>query len=211
MTRLSGVPTAEAKMRAEAMLEKVRLPLAKGGATKPIRAYSKGMRQKVKLAQALAHNPTVLILDEPLTGTDPVSRHQISELCRELGKEGKTVIISSHVLHEVERVTEDFVLVERGRLLAQGNVYQIRDLIDRHPHRIDIRCSDARALAALLVANADVAGVQLTDATDLTVHTPKPDACYDAIPRLALNAGIELRKMSSPDNNLEAVFRYLTR
>ena len=210
MTRLSGVPAREARKRAEAVLEKVRLPLAEGGATKPIKSYSKGMRQKVKLAQALAHNPDVVILDEPLTGTDPVSRSQISDLVAELGREGRTVVISSHVLHEVERVTQEFILMSKGRLLAKGNVSEIRSLIDNHPHRIQIQCDQPRALAAGLIGHAELTGITFDGTDTLEVLTPRPDACYDAIVRVSLDGGIELQKMVSPDNNLEAVFRYLT-
>ncbi len=211
MTQLHGFTKSEARERSAALLERVRLPLGAGGDNKPIKAYSKGMRQKVKIAQALAHDPQVLILDEPLTGTDPVSRVQISDLCKELGEGGRTVILSSHVLHEVERVTGEFILIDKGRLLAQGNVYQIRALIDRHPHRIELYCNHPRQLAAELVARPHVSGVTVKGEYGLVLQTSTPDECYEQIPAAATAAGVTITRMTSPDNNLEAVFRYLTR
>jgi len=211
MTRLQGFDEVEAARRAAGALERVRLPLREGGATKPIATYSKGMRQKVKLAQALAHDPQILVLDEPLTGCDPLSRHHISALCKELGAQGRTVVISSHVLHEVERITSEFVLIERGRLLAQGNVYEIRALIDQHPHRIQLQCSHPRRLAALLAGLSHISGLEIPSAHTLVLMTSDPDQCYSDIPRLALEHGAGLTGLHSPDNNLESVFRYLTK
>ena len=101
-----------------------------------IRGYSKGMRQRIKLAQALVHDPDVLFLDEPLTGTDPVARRDLMDIIQRLGSEGKSVLVSSHVLHEVQSLTPNIVLLIHGRLVAEGHVRQIRDLIDKHPHHI---------------------------------------------------------------------------
>src|SRR5206468_972779 len=113
--------------------------------TRAIRGYSKGMRQRTKLAQALVHEPRVLFLDEPFTGTDPVGRHEMIEVIRGLGAAGRTILVSSHVLHEVRSLTPNIVLLHRGRLVAEGHVRQIRDLIDGHPHRIVLVCDDFRA------------------------------------------------------------------
>lgn len=209
MTRLNGFGRKEAQERAASALQRVRLDQA-ASEKKVIGAYSKGMRQKVKLAQAMAHEPEVIILDEPLTGTDPLSRHQISDLCCDLGESGCTVIVSSHVLHEVERMTRQFVLIDRGRKLAEGDVQTIRALIDRHPHSIELACSDSRRLAAALVALPHVLGVDVSSDQILTVRTSEPDEAYDAVVQLALSMGVDLHRLRSPDNNLEAVFRYLT-
>jgi ABC-2 type transport system ATP-binding protein len=211
MTQLHGFGRAEAVLKARSALERVGLAATDIESSKSISEYSKGMRQKVKLAQALSHDPNIVVLDEPLTGTDPVSRHQIGELCRQLGEEGKTVIISSHVLQEVERITNEFILIDRGRLLAKGNVRDIRELIDQHPHRIELIVSDPRALAAKLVSTPFVSGVTVTGEYSVICETGRPDDCYEAIPKLAEGANVTIRKMTSPDNNLEAVFRYLTR
>src|SRR5437762_4542553 len=151
-----------------------------------IRGYSKGMRQRTKLAQALVHDPRVLFLDEPCTGTDPIGRHEMIEVIRGLGAAGRTVLVSSHVLHEVRSLTPDVVLLHRGRLVAEGNVRQIRDLIDRHPHRIVLVCDDYRALAAKLVRWEDVEGVKvLRREGAVLVETLRPDAFYARLPSLS--------------------------
>ena len=166
------------------------------------------MRQRVKIAQALAHEPDVLFLDEPLTGTDPLGRRRIIALIREMGDQGRTVLVSSHVLNEVEQMTSDVVMINHGRVLADGNVYRIREMIDDHPHAISLELSEARRFAALLTPFEDIVQIEFT-ARGLRVATIDPDACYDRIPRLALEHQIALRAMSSPDNNLMAVFKYL--
>ena len=130
-------------------------------AGRPIRGYSKGMRQRIKLAQAMVHDPLVLFLDEPLTGTDPVARRELIDVIVDWGRQGRTVLVSSHIFHEVQAVTRSIVLLNRGRLVALGDVRQIRDLIDEHPHRIVLRSSRARELAAKLVRCDDVVGVEL--------------------------------------------------
>ena len=175
-----------------------------------IRGYSKGMRQRTKLAQALVHEPRVLFLDEPFTGTDPVGRHEMIEVIRGLGAAGRTVLVSSHVLHEVRSLTPNIVLLHRGRLVAQGHVRQIRDLIDAHPHRIVLVCDDYRALAARVVAWSDVEGVKvLAREKALLVETRQPDAFYGRLPALATEERVDLREVYSDDDNLEAVFKYL--
>ena len=126
-----------------------------------IRGYSKGMRQRIKLAQALVHEPRVLFLDEPFTGTDPIARHDLMQVIRELGESGHSVIVSSHVLHEIESLTRTIVLMHRGRLVAEGRIDDIRDLIDRHPHRIVLVCDNYRGLAADMVSWDDVEGMQM--------------------------------------------------
>ncbi len=107
--------------------------------SKRIGAYSKGMRQRVKLAQALVHDPELLILDEPLSGMDPMGRRKTMRMIREWAKQGKSILVSSHILHEIESMTSNILLINNGRILAEGNVHQIRDLIDTHPHTVYIR------------------------------------------------------------------------
>ena len=120
-------------------------------ANRKIGGYSKGMRQRVKLAQAIIHNPDVLILDEPFNGLDPVGRREMQTVLHHLSEEGKCVVVSSHILYEVEQMTHNILLMNRGRLLAQGDVYTIRSLIDKHPHRISITASDCRRLGQRLL------------------------------------------------------------
>lgn len=220
LTRLQGFSKTDAARLADKAIEKVDLT---ADAHRKIQEYSKGMRQRIKIAQALAHNPDLLFMDEPLNGTDPVGRRQIIELIQELGAEGKTVIVSSHILHEVEQMTSDILLINKGRVVADGNIYRIRDLIDEHPHTIFIDCSEPRRLASILARFEDVVRVEFTapaqhpespaqpTAATFSVATTNPEACYARIPRLALENGITLRRMTSPDNNLMAVFNYLVR
>jgi ABC-2 type transport system ATP-binding protein len=207
--RLSGLARSEARAAAERTVEAV-------GMTKhqdrPIRGYSKGMRQRIKLAQALVHEPDVLLLDEPLTGTDPVARRDLMDIIQRLGSEGKSVLVSSHVLHEVQSLTPSIVLLSRGRLVAEGNVRQIRDLIDEHPHQIVLQAGDYRRLAARLVAFDDVEGVRvLAGEQGVMVETRAPDAFYGRLPALYLEEGLEIKAVYSDDDNLEAVFKYLVR
>ena len=175
-----------------------------------LRGYSKGMRQRTKLAQALVHQPRVLFLDEPFTGTDPVARRDLIEVIRGLAASGRSVLVSSHVLHEVEALTPNVVLLHRGRLVAEGDVRQIRDLIDRHPHRIVLVSDDYRALAAKLVRWDAVEGVKvLWREGAVLIETRRPDAFYARLPALSLEDGTALREVYSEDDNLEAVFKYL--
>src|SRR5262249_27129623 len=175
-----------------------------------IRGYSKGMRQRTKLAQALVHRPRMLFLEEPFPGTAPVGRRDMIEVIRGLADDGRSVLVSSHVLHEVESLTSNIVLLHRGRLVAEGDVRQIRDLIDRHPHRIVLVADDYRGLAAKVVGWDDVEGVRmLPRESAVLVETRQPDAFYGRLPGLVAQAGISLREVYSEDDNLEAVFKYL--
>ena len=123
--------------------------------------YSKGMRQRTRLAQAVAHDPEIVVADEPLTGLDPIARRQTLELFRGLANEGKSVILSSHVLHEVESLTDTMVLIHRGRLLAQGSVREVRRLINKHPSRVHVKARDPRRLASRLLDEPHVTSVSL--------------------------------------------------
>ena len=178
-------------------------------AGRKIVTYSRGMRQRIKIAQAVAHRPELLVLDEPLTGSDPLVRQELIGLIKAYAQEGGSVIVSSHVLHEIEQLTRRIALIHRGRLVAEGDVRQIRDLIDGHPHTIEVKADRPRELAAALAREPEVVELRLENGT-LWVRTPKPDDFYAKLPRIALGADAGLREISSPDDNLEAVFRYLT-
>jgi ABC-2 type transport system ATP-binding protein len=205
LTRLQGFSAEDAARLADAAIEEVDLVEQQD---RKIREYSKGMRQRIKIAQALAHEPDILVLDEPLAGTDPVGRRHIIELIRSLGERGRTVLVSSHILHEVEQMTTDILLINKGRVVADGNIYRIRELIDEHPHTIFIDCTKPRAFASKLATYDDVVSIEFVDA-GFRIATREPDACYSRIPALALEEGIEIRRLTSPDNNLMAVFEYL--
>jgi ABC-2 type transport system ATP-binding protein len=207
--RLSGLGRGEARAAAERAVEAVGITKNKDRA---IRGYSKGMRQRIKLAQTLVHEPEVLFLDEPLTGTDPVARRDLMDIIQRLGSEGKSVLVSSHVLHEVQSLTPNIVLLNRGRLVAEGNVRQIRDLIDEHPHRIVLHCDDYRKLAGRVLTWDDVEGVRvLASENGVMVETRAPDAFYGRLPALYLDEGLAIKAVYSDDDNLEAVFQYLVR
>jgi ABC-2 type transport system ATP-binding protein len=205
--RLSGLGRRAAVAAADRALARVGMTEHMGRA---IRGYSKGMRQRTKLAQALVHEPRVLFLDEPLTGTDPVARRDLVEVIRGLAAAGCSVLVSSHVLHEVHALTSHVVLLHRGRLVAEGEVHEIRDLIDKHPHRIVLVGDRPRALAARLAEFGDVVGIEFLEGdSGLLVETRQPDAFYGRLPSLALEEGASLREVFSEDDNLEAVFKYL--
>jgi ABC-2 type transport system ATP-binding protein len=205
--RLGGLARSEARDAAARTLEAVGMTKYKDRA---IRGYSKGMRQRTKLAQALVHDPEVLFLDEPFTGTDPVGRRDLMEIIRDLGAAGKSVLVSSHVLHEVQTLTPNIILLNRGRLVAEGQVRDIRDLIDKHPHHIVLVCDDYRKLAGRVMTWDDVEGVRiLSRDKGLVVETHAPDAFYGRLPQLSLEDGMAIKEVYSDDDNLEAVFKYL--
>jgi ABC-2 type transport system ATP-binding protein len=206
MAVLAGVPRDRAAGAAERALAAMGMTDAM---RRRVRGFSKGMRQRTKLATAIAHDPDFLLLDEPLTGVDPIARVDIVERIRELGKAGKTIVVSSHVLYEIEALTSEIVVLYRGQVLAEGNVYEIRKLIDRHPHRIRVECDQPRAIAAAVAASDHVARIAFERGA-VVIETRDPDRCYDQLAELVLAEKIAVSALSSPDNNLGAVFDYLT-
>jgi ABC-2 type transport system ATP-binding protein len=205
LLRLSGFDDAECARRAEVALETVDLMPAR---QRRCGGYSRGMRQRLKLAQALLHDPEVLLLDEPLTGMDPINRRRAVDLVKRLAREGRTIVVSSHVLHEVESMTRRVLLVHNGRILAEGDVREIRDLMDEHPHTVALRARDPRALARAVVGAPHVVSVSFGGEGEwVTVQTARPDEFYGALHQPALEAGV--LEMYSPDDDLESVFRYL--
>ncbi|OGF53019.1 MAG: hypothetical protein A2Z21_08650 [Candidatus Fraserbacteria bacterium RBG_16_55_9] len=177
---------------------------------KKIRAYSRGMRQRLKVAQCLLHDPEVLLLDEPLKGADPTQRRILIDLIAKLGGAGKTIVVSSHVLYEVERMASQIILIHRGRLLAFGDFRAIRESMDDRPHKVSLRASDPKRLAALLTEKALVSGVSLSG-EELVADVTKPEVFYSHLPQVALDAGVRLTRLVSLDEDLESVFRYLVR
>ena len=208
LLRLHGYDDREATAKAMAALEQVDLTSA---ASKRIGAYSKGMRQRVKLAQAIAHEPELLVLDEPLSGMDPLARRKTIRFLRNWAANGRHVIVSSHILHEIEALTSNILLMHHGRVLAEGNVHQIRDLIDEHPHTVCVRSKQPRALASTLISGDDVLSVRFEDDA-VFVQTAKPDQFYARVTEMAANDGAgDIYEITSPDDNLQAVFAYLVK
>ena len=203
---LSGFEGERAAGVAERTLDRVGLAAA---ADRRIGGYSKGMRQRIKLAQAIAHEPELLVLDEPLAGLDPIGRRRVIDVIKAWGSEGRSVVVSSHVLHEIELMTSNILLLHNGRILAEGNVHQIRDLIDEHPHTVRITADDPRRLARHLLGYPHVIAMQLQDGA-VVAQTSRPDAFYTELTALAggEEAGA-VGEVTSPDDNLQAVFSYL--
>jgi len=205
LLRLTGFDDTECRRRADQALEQVALTEARD---RKIGGYSKGMRQRIKMAQSLAHDPQVLLLDEPLSGMDPVNRRRTVDLVKKLGREGRTVLVSSHILHEVEAMTRRVLLIHNGRILAEGDVREIRDLMDEHPHTVALRARDPRALARAVVGAPHVLSLTFgAEGEWVTVQTARPDEFYSAVVDAAVEAGVS--EMYSPDENLESVFKYL--
>ena len=208
LVRLNGLDDGAARTAASVALQRVDLLDA---ANKKIGAYSKGMRQRVKLAQAIVHDPELLILDEPLGGMDPIARRKTIRLVKDWARAGKSILVSSHILHEVEAMTSNILLINNGRIIAEGNVHQIRDLIDEHPHTVHIRAADPRALARRFLADDDVLSLRFEEGA-VVVQTARPDAFYGRLTDLAASGELgTVDEVTSPDDNLQAVFQYLVK
>ncbi len=207
MARLHGLSNSESRQRAVEAIETVDMMQAKD---KRIGAYSKGMRQRIKLAQAIAHDPELLLLDEPLSGMDPLGRHDTIELIKNWGNQGKTVVVSSHILHEVEEMTDTVLLINHGNIIAEGNIYEIRRLIDTHPLQVTIGCDKPHLLVSKLLEYEDVISVQFDrDRSEVCIQTTQPETFHRRLPRLVLDNQITVFSLISPDENLQAVFEYL--
>ena len=207
LLRLGGFSKKEATARANTALERVGLHEDK---ERSVAGFSKGMRQRTRLAQAIAHGPEIVIADEPLTGLDPIARRQVLELFRGLAQEGCSVILSSHVLHEVESLTERMVLIHRGRLLAQGTVREVRALISKHPSRVHVEARDPRRLATALLGWPHVRAISIgSSGHDLLVETDDAQAFESEFANIASEVRAGVQSLQSDDATLEAVFDYL--
>jgi ABC-2 type transport system ATP-binding protein len=181
-------------------------------ADRRVDGFSKGMRQRTKIAAALVSDPHVLVLDEPLNGADPVQRVRLIALFKELGAQGRTVIVSSHVLNEVERLAERVIVLIHGRLAAAGGHHAIRDAMDDRPRHVLVRSDDGRRLAAGLISLESVAGVTFDNARGgLVIQTAQARELATALPRLARDSSIRLLEVRALDDSLESLFRELTR
>ena len=204
--RLFGYPHTKARELAEAAIERVGLTDAAG---RKIAAYSKGMRQRIKLAQAICHNPTVLVLDEPLNGLDPLIRAETIALFRALAQEGLHVIISSHVLHEVDVISDQVVLLSNGYVVAEGKIQGVRDEIQEHPMQILIRCDKPGALASQVFKDDCVVEVRIhTDRQGVLVKTRDADRFYLLLNHIAQD-GINIESVAPADDDVLSVYEYL--
>jgi ABC-2 type transport system ATP-binding protein len=203
--RLQGLSDLDAAVaRAIAVVD---LPDA---ADRAIGTYSKGMRQRIKLAGALVHDPPILLLDEPFNGMDPRQRLHMMDLLRTMAAAGRTILFSSHILEEVERLADSVLVIYAGRLAASGDFRSIRRLMTDRPHTFTVRSSNDRRLAAVLLGDPSVFGVELTDGL-LSVQTSDFGSFTRAVPRIARSESITLLELQPTDDSLESVFSYLVR
>jgi len=207
LLKLHHLSAPEIEAKAQEALEIVELIEDKD---RVIKSYSHGMRQRLKFAQAIAHKPEIVILDEPLQGLDPLGRRKIIRLIKSYKREGKTIIVSSHVLPEIEAMTKRIILIHQGKIFAQGDIHYIRDLIEAHPHIISIRCSNPRNLASKFIKEDYVLRIHFGAADNsLLVETNNRDKFFSLLPSLFIENNIEVDEITSPDDNLQAVFDYL--
>lgn len=209
MARLCGYTRAEAVRRTEAVLERVGM---RDRADRKLRGYSKGMRQRVKLAQALLHDPELLILDEPLAGIDPIGRQELLALFQSLVAQGKCLLISSHELEALEKLTNHVAIMARGRIAAVGTLHQIRDLLDDHPLSVRIEVDRPRDVARLLLAIPEVQAVDVSagrDAAGLVVQARNPKRFFQAFGRLVVTEQLEVHRVEPLDESAHAILGYL--
>ena len=207
LLKLQGFSPEETRTRAEEALDIVELGAEKD---RLIRAYSRGMRQRLKFAQAIAHDPEVIILDEPMSGLDPLGKRKLIRLIKTYKERGKTVIVSSHVLPEIEALTRTIILIHQGKVFAKGDIHYIRDLIESHPHMVSIRCPDPRRLAGQLLQEEYVLKVHFgPDGRSLLAETNNRDKFFSLLLSLLVANRTEVEEITSPDDNLQAVFDYL--
>ena len=204
---VNGLSRGETERLAWRALERVDLVEA---AHRKVAGYSKGMRQRVRLAQAIAHDPSVMILDEPLNGLDPMARAETIRLFRQLAREGLHLVISSHILHEVDMMSDCVVLLNYGYVVAEGDVRGVRDEMDEHPLEILIRCDRPAQLAARVFAEDHVVEARLhEDRRGLFVKTRDADHFYLLLNRVVLEDELRVESVAPVDDDLSAVYQYL--
>ena len=180
-------------------------------AHRKVAAYSKGMRQRIRLAQSIAHEPAVMVLDEPLNGLDPMARAETIRLFRQLSQEGLHLIVSSHILHEVDKMSDRVVLISNGYILAEGGVLSVREeKLEEHPMQIMIRCDRPQEFAARVFASDSVVEAALhQDRQGVFIKTRNADAFYQLLNRVVVENGINVESVSPVDDDLNAVYHYL--
>jgi ABC-2 type transport system ATP-binding protein len=206
MARLCGFSRQDARRRTTDILELVGMT---NDADRRVRGYSKGMRQRIKVAQALVHDPEILILDEPLSGIDPVGRQEFLALFHELSRQGKCLLVSSHELDELEKLTDHVAVMANGRIAAVGTLTEIRELLDHHPLSILVASDQTRQLAGALLAMPDVVGVDLGDRDTLVVRARNPQRFFRDFAGLVLEENYEVRHLETMDDSAHAILGYL--
>jgi len=205
--RMHGMSHAECDQRTKSALELVGLSEA---ANRLVGAYSKGMRQRVKLAQAIAHDPQVVILDEPLNGLDPMARAEAIALFRQWGEQGRHVIVSSHILHEVDRISDQVILLSQGYVVAEGAIQGVRSEVKDQPMQILVRCDRPAVLAARLFEENHIVEARIHgDGRNLLLSTKDADSFYLLLNRVILDTGLQVESVAPADDDVNSVYQYL--
>jgi ABC-2 type transport system ATP-binding protein len=205
--RLHGIPESECRERAARAIARVGLTEAAG---RRVAGYSKGMRQRIRLAQAIAHDPQVVVLDEPLNGLDPMARAETIAQFRQLADEGRYVILSSHILHEVDLLSDRVILVHHGYVVAEGKIAGVRDEIEEHPMQVLVRCDRPSFVASRIFELDSAVEIKIhEDKGGLLVHTRDADKFYLLLNRLVLEHELELEAVAPADEDVQAVYKYL--
>lgn len=205
--RLRGLSAKDADRLTGEAIERVGMVEA---AKRKVAGYSKGMRQRIRLAQALAHHPTVLVLDEPLNGLDPMARAESIALFEALGKQGMHVIVSSHVLHEVDRISDQVVLMSYGYVMAEGKIQGVRSEVREHPMQILVRCSQPNLLASRLFSQDHVVEARLvTDGSGILIRTRDADRFYTLLNQIVVEGGVNLEAVAPADDDVNSLYQYL--
>jgi ABC-2 type transport system ATP-binding protein len=205
--RMHGLSHAECEEKTAAALERVSMTPA---AQRHVGAYSKGMRQRIKLAQAIAHDPQVLVLDEPLNGLDPMARAETIALFREWGEKGRYVIVSSHILHEVDQISDQVILLSQGYVVAEGQIQGVRSEVKEQPMQILVRCDNPGGLAARLFQDRHMVEAKISnDRKGLLLRTTDADSFYLLLNRVVLESGLEVESVAPADDDVNSVYQYL--
>jgi ABC-2 type transport system ATP-binding protein len=205
--RMYGWTNQECDRRTSAALQLVGLQDA---ANRHVAAYSKGMRQRVKLAQATAHDPQVVILDEPLNGLDPLARAEAIALFRQWGDQGRHVIVSSHILHEVDRISDQVILLSQGYVVAEGQIHSVRSEVKEQPMQIEVRCDRPGMLASRLFQQDHVVEAKVSpDGKGLLLRTKDADSFYLLLNKVILDSGLEVESIAPADDDVNSVYQYL--
>lgn len=205
--KLHGMSNNEAQKLTKEAIDRVNMADA---ASRRIAGYSKGMRQRIRLAQAIAHHPTVLVLDEPLNGLDPMARAESIALFQALGQDGMHVIISSHVLHEVDKISDQVVLMSYGYVIAEGQIHGVRSEVKEHPMQILVRCTRANLVASRLFCQDHVVEAKLlVDGKGLLVRTQNADQFYLLLNSIVLENDIAVEAVAPADDDVNSLYQYL--
>jgi ABC-2 type transport system ATP-binding protein len=206
MARLHGMSTVQAREQTELALAEVGMS---DRADRTLRGCSKGMRQRIRLAQALVHDPDLLVVDEPLNGVDPVGRRELMDLFRTLADKGKAVLVSSHILEEMDDLAEQIIFMGRGRVLAVGSVAEIREMFADLPLQVRLVCTQFRELASEIVRWNQLQGVEFTGPDELSLQVARPDSFFRQLATLVTERGFDITRLETTDVTTEATFGYV--